>query len=314
MTKASDFRGLFPAPSVPFDNNEVLMEGEFSKHIKTIGASKGVNGVLINAHAGELATLTPSERARIIKLTRNELQSGQKIITGVDGLNVPDALECLKQAEGEGADAALVVPPFDYNPRRKMTKSWEAPLRFYETLANASKLPLIIYQFPETSCVSYTTEALSRMAEIDTVVAIKDTTIDGQLYQEHLEALQGRISVLAALDTPDLLGHMILGCDGAIIGVGQLGPALWGEYTNYILAGDYTAAADIFCKRLLPLVTHIFFGRFPTLASDAAKAKEALVQLGVFTSSKVRAPAVGVNAEDIKNIRAGLVRAKLLAA
>lgn len=306
------FTGLFPAPSVPFNDEMDIVQSEFSRLIATIGEARGVNGVLVNGHAGEIATLTSQERDTVIKLARQSLQPGQKIIAGVDGLSVPDVIESLKAARDSGADAALVLPPFDYNPRRKMTTSWEAPVRFYEAIADAVELPIIIYQFPETSGVAYSTEALSRMADIDAVVGIKDTTIDGQLYQEHLEALEGRISILTALDTPDLLGHMLLGCDGAIIGVGQLGPEAWGEYTDHILEGRSDAAIAIFKEKLLPLVTHIFFGRFASLASDAAKAKEALVQMGVFSTSLVRDPEVGVSDTDRKHVREGLQRAGLI--
>lgn len=306
------FTGLFPAPSVPFNTQLDIAHDEFSSLVRTIGEARGVSGVLVNGHAGELAVLTAQERDRVIRTAREALQPGQQIMAGVDGLSVPDVIRSMKEALDSGADAALVLPPFDYNPRRKMTTSWEAPVRFYEAIASAVDLPIIIYQFPETSGSAYSTEALSRMADLDTVVGIKDTTLDGQLYQEHLEALQGRISILTALDTPDLLGHMLLGCDGAIIGVGQLGPANWGAYTDDILAGRSDAAIATFKEKLLPLVTHIFFGRFPSLASDAAKAKEALVQMGIFSTSLVRDPEVGVDDTDRENVREGLLRAGLL--
>lgn len=312
MSEPLQMRGLFPAPSVPFDDSMNIVEHEFTNLIEEIGQAPSNGGVLINAHAGELAVLTATERRRVLELTREALPSDQVILSGVDGLALPTAIETLKEAKDWGAHAALVFPPFDYNPRRKLTRSPEAPVRYYSALAEAVDLPLVVYQFPEASGVAYTTETLLELAEIDSVIAVKDTTVDGQLYQEHWEALQGKIAVLTALDTPDLLGHMLLGCDGAIIGVGQIAPALWGQYVQHILANESQEAIDVFKSRLLPLVTHIFFGRFDTPASESTKAKEALVQMGVFSTSFVRPPELSVTDLDREHVRVGLERAGLL--
>lgn len=304
--------GLFPAPSVPFDDHLDIIEEEFTNLIRTIGQAPGVSGVAVNGHAGELTTLTAAERRRMIELARAALPADKLVLSGVEDMSIPGTIEKLKAAKDAGADAALMLPPFDYLPRRNLTQSWEAPYRYFSTVGAAVDLPFVIFEYPKSTGISYTTDTLVRFAEIDNVVAIKDTVADDQLYQEHLEVLRGKLPVLTAIDSPALLGFMLLGCDGALIGASQIATDWWGRYVEHILRGESQQAIDVFKTRLLPIVTHIYSGRFETPASHNSRAKEALVQMGIFSTSHVRPPELDVTDLDREHIRAGLERAELL--
>jgi 4-hydroxy-tetrahydrodipicolinate synthase len=314
MRKEMSIGGTYPAPSVPFDENYDIIENEFTHLIDDIGQSKGVSGVVLNGHAGELTTLTAAERARVIELARENLPSGKLVVSGIEDFSIPGSIQKLKEAEDAGADAALILPPFDYLPRRTLTQSWEASYRYFSAIAEGSDLPFIVFEYPKSTGISYSTETLLRLTEIDNIVAIKDTVSDDQLYQEHLEVIRPKVPILTAVDSPQLLGFMLLGSDGVILGASQLAPRAWGEYVDHIIQGRQVEAIDVFKTTLLPIVSHIYSGRFHTLASSNSRIKEALVQTGIFSSSRVRPPELDVSDDDRENIRVGLERAGLVPA
>jgi 4-hydroxy-tetrahydrodipicolinate synthase len=310
VAKPLTIRGLFPAASVPFDDELNLIEHEFIDLIQHIGAADGVGGVAVNGHAGELTTLSAAERARVIQLAREYMPSDKLVISGIEDLSTSGSIDKLKAARDAGADAALVLPTFDYLPRRNLTQTWEAPYRYFEAISTAG-VPMVVFEYPQMTGISYTTDTLVRLADIEMVVAIKDTVANSQLYQEHLELVQPKLPILTAIDSPDLLGFMLLGCDGALIGVSQIGPEYWGRYVNHVLNDEVVEARDLFKARLLPLVTHVYSGRFHSIGSHNSKAKEALVQMGIFSTNHVRPPELDVQESDIEHIRVGLERANL---
>jgi 4-hydroxy-tetrahydrodipicolinate synthase len=314
MSKSLTPRGAFPAPSIPLNDDYSLNEAEFARHIEDIASQQGISGVVVNGHAGELLELSGPERSRVIQIARQNVPSGKLVIAGLEDHLTAGAIDRLKEAEDAGADAVLVMPPFDSLLMKKLTSSWEPAYRYFSAIAAASKLPFIVFEYPKYTGLNYTTDTLERLAEIDNVVAIKDTVSDDQLYQEHLEVLSGKVSILTAIDSPALLGYMLLGSDGIILGASQLAPAAWGEYVDHILAGRQAEAIEVFKARLLPIVSHIYEGRFDTFASHNARIKEALRMTGVFTSARVRPPELDVTDSDREHIRAGLELASLIPA
>src|SRR3972149_1733096 len=123
--KPLKLRGLFPAPSVPFDQNLNIIEPEFARHISTMGRTEGIGGVAVNGHQGEMLALSATERQRVIELARASLPAHKLVISGVLSSSISEMVQQLREAKDAGADAALVMPPFDFMPRRILARSWE---------------------------------------------------------------------------------------------------------------------------------------------------------------------------------------------
>ena len=310
--KPLKLRGLFPAPSVPFDQNLNIIEPEFARHISTMGRTEGIGGVAVNGHQGEMLALSATERQRVIELARASLPAHKLVISGVLSSSISEMVQQLREAKDAGADAALVMPPFDFMPRRILARSWEAPYAFFSGIAEKNDLPLVIFQYPFASGIWYNTETMLRLAEIDTVVGVKHAVRHLELYAEQYEALRGKISVLAARDAPGLLAKMFVGSDGACIGISNIAPELWAAFVAHCLEDEVKEAKDIFLKRLMPIVTHVWSESVPRRVTYSASTKEALVQLGVFSSSRVRPPELDVNEQERAQIREGLQKAGLL--
>jgi len=311
--KALKLRGLYPAPSVPFDRDLNIIENEFSAHIASMGAIGGIGGVAVNGHQGEVAALTPRERQRVIELAREHLPPSKTVISGVISPSIAEMVQQLKDAKEAGADAALVLPPFDYMPRRILARSWHAPYAFFAALADKVDLPLVVFKYPYAYGLWYDTETMVRLAEIDTVVGVKHAIRHLELYTEQYAALRGKISVLAARDAPGLLSKMFVGADGACIGISNIAPDRWAQFVMCCLEDRVSEARDVFLESLLPLITHVWSESVPRRVTYSASTKEALRQLGVFSSSRVRPPELDVNDEERALVRKGLLAAGLLA-
>lgn len=310
MGKPLMIRGLYPAVSVPFDAEYRIVEDEFRELIREIDRAPGVGGVVVNGHAGELLSLTEDERARIVRLARESLSADKTVICGIDDMTIDGATRTLKIARDAGADAALVLPPFDNHARRSLARTSEAPYRYFSGIA-AAGLPLVVFEYSVQTGIAYTTETLVRLAEIDEVVAVKDGVGDTHLYQEHVEALAGKVAILPSSKL-DLLGLLLLGGQGALIGSGQIAPAYWGRFVEHVVRDELREARDVFLRHLVPIGTHIFPGRRDSVSSVHARAKEALVQLGIFSTSRMRPPEVNVSEIDRNQIRLGLEKGELL--
>jgi 4-hydroxy-tetrahydrodipicolinate synthase len=306
-------KGLYPAPVIPLDENLELLEREFILHVQRLArVGWTVGGVVVNGHAGEVTALDRAQRVRIIELARLAAPVGCHVIAGIESLSTTGAIELVKDAKEAGADAALVFPPFDYFPRKGMARTVEAPVRFFSAIAEAVDFPLIVFQYPLWTDISYTTETLVKLAEIDTVIGVKNASWDVPTYKEQYDALEGKVAVLAAADGPELIDMLAHGADGALIGVSNVGTALWARVVRACLDGRPDEVRGLFTDTLVPLA-HALFGDVTTGSkSFNALMKEALVQIGYFSTSRVLGPELDVTDDDRESIRLALVAAELI--
>jgi 4-hydroxy-tetrahydrodipicolinate synthase len=246
-------------------------------------------------------------------VARENLPSSVPVFAGIQALSLEEAIERSREAENAGADGTLVLPPFDHFAYRTLANRPNVPYEFFNALSDSVDLPIIIFYYPKSTGMNYPIEELEKIATVDNVVAIKALEGSSADYYPIYKALKGKISVLASNDTPDLMGIMMLGSDGALIGVSSIGTQFWAEFVTACLEKRYTEARDLFVQRLSPLTEEIFTpppGRRD--GAHEAAGKEALVQLGIFSSSKVRPPKLNVSQNDKEVIRRVLSQTGLL--
>jgi 4-hydroxy-tetrahydrodipicolinate synthase len=306
-------KGLFPAAVTPFTADGALDHDGLQSHVRDIIETEGVAGVTVLGHAGEITTLTPAERKAVVASARDVVPQDKLLVVGVEA-RTADLIAAEGQASIEvGADALLVLPPFDVRPLRHLSRNVDAVHGVFNLLSERLDTPMIAYTYPPATGTSYSLEALEAIAEIPNVQAVKASTGDITLYTELYDRLKGRISVLAAADSPLLLPMLIHGSDGAVLGISAVGTGIWAELLAYCQGGDYTSAADLFKRRCLPLTTAIYDNQLQRSGISAfASAKEALVQLGRLASATIRPPAIGPDTARKKAIESALVTAGLL--
>jgi len=306
-------RGLFPATITPFREDFSIDFASLRRHLRESADVDGVGGLVVNAGLGEILQLTASEKQEVIALARQVIRPGQLVIGGIEGRGPGQAVEDGRLAKAAGADAVLVLPPFDVRPYRRLARHVASVYEFFSTLDRELDLPMIIFQYPDPSGCAYSVEALVAVSSLRNVVAVKAACGTVTRYVQLWEPLHETLTILAAVDSPPLLGMLLHGTHGALIGIGVIGTAHWAALIEAALKRDAQTAARLHQEFCIPLMEGVFENQEPSgPTSEVAAVKEALVQLGQIASSRVRPPAVGVTPEHRAHVARALRAAGLL--
>ena len=312
--KALAPKGLFPATVTPFFDSLAVDYVALESHLREMAATDGVTGIVVNSGIGELLQLTADECEEIIRLAIRVRRPDQLVISGIDGRGAAEYVAAGLRARAAGANALLVLPPFDKRPYRRLAAHVPTVYNFFAELDRAIDLPMVVFQYPPNSGCAYPIDVLRAIAELKNVVAVKAATMgDMKAYAEVWDALKDRVSVLAGVDSPPLIDMLRHGAHGALIGIGAIVPQIWADLLRYVNDGDRSAADALYDKICKPLMASVFENQQPKrLVAESAATKEALVQLGRVPSARVRPPAMDVDEDTRSVIQTSLVAAGLV--
>jgi len=314
MNKKLVLEGLYPATITPFTADMEVDYCLLEDHLRDTCEAPGVSGIAVNGGLGELLQLTLEEQVKIVELALQVRRPGQLIIAGLEGRSAREVIASGRVLKAAGAEAFLVLPPFDVRAYRRLAAAPSEVYKFFQRVDESLDVPMIVFQYPPASGLPYTVEALLRISTLENVVGIKAASGNLETYQELWDALHERVSVMVALDSPPLLPMLEHGAHGALIGISAIVPEKWSELLALVKKGETAKAHTLFDKVCRPLMASVFENQQPKrLTNEAAAVKEALVQLGRLSSSRVREPAVDVNDEVRHDIFQSLVAAGLLA-
>ena len=314
-SKSLVMSGLYPATLTPFNADFSIDLPALREHLKTIAHTPGVKGLVVNGGLGELLQLSLEEQVLVVQETARVVQPGQIIVAGVSSCNVQQAAASALAVKHAGAQALLVFPPFDNRAYRRLTAHTPAVVAFFRELGNTVGLPMIIFQYGPQSGCAYSVETLLALAELPQVVAVKATSGSLEAYKPLWDALQDKLSIMAAVDGPPLVEMLEYGAHGALIGISTIGTPLWVNLVDAHSRGDLETARKIFLNGCAPLMARVWENHLPTrISSEVAATKEALVQMGQLPSSRVRPPAIDVSDAVRAEIRLALIEAGLIEA
>jgi 4-hydroxy-tetrahydrodipicolinate synthase len=312
-TGRTNLKGLFPACVTPFDEDGTIdWKGLNRHHAETLGAD-GVRGILVNGHLGEVLTLTDEERWGVVRSAIKERRDGQLIVAGVDGHQVREVARKATAAAEAGADAVLVLPPFDVMPYRGAARDAEAAAEYFERLVELADVDIVLFQYSAATGCSYPPDVLQALSQLPNIVGVKLGADSVTEYTKAVARLSPPTAALAACDTADLLGMLLCGADGAMIGIAVIGPASWSELVQAVEANEAERARVLFNSTCRPIIEGVFSRQKNRPAeSEVAAVKEALALLGQIDSAYVRLPNVGIGPQGRHTVLQGLVQAGLL--
>lgn len=308
MPSALQLRNHLPAPILPFDDDYRIDEAELRRHIRFLMASPGLGGIVPNGHAGEVSLLSREERKRVLAVVLEEVGGRVPVVAGVVAESTWESIQQARDAGEIGADALLVFPPNGF--RGGAATSPQVPLAYFSAIAEAVDLPIVIFQLPLVTGLSYTSEVLARLCEIEPVVAVKDGIGDLERYEDDLHAVRGTgrgISVLSSNNTL-LVPSFLIGAEGALSGLGALAPDLIAEGFDAVQAGDMGRARAA-NERLFPITRAVYR---PPYSYWHVRIKEALVMIGRLERAVVRPPLVGLPEGERESLRRALRASGLL--
>jgi 4-hydroxy-tetrahydrodipicolinate synthase len=308
-----DIRGLIPATVTPFTADGAVDYANLAQHFARVASATGLFGLCVNGHAGEVLALTSEERRKIVATARKTVRADLKIIAGIASHSLEGLVQEGMGARDAGADMLLVFPLFDVRPYRHLARNPDAVYSVFARLDREVGIPISVFQYPDTAGCPYSLEALQRIAELPNVVAMKAATGSPTKYAEIHDALHDRIAVLAECDAPSLLGMLLHNAPGALVGISVVGTQRWSDLVREATTGSAQLAKEIHNEFAVPLMDAIYeYQLHRTSIAPPSANKEALVQLGELRSSRVRPPAIAVDAAKKDAIRAALQKAGLL--
>lgn len=247
------FRGSIPALVTPF-RDEAFDEALFRDFVEW-QISEGSHGLVPCGTTGESATLTASEQARAISVCVDQARRRVPVIAGCGSNSTRVVIGLVKAAEDAGADAALVVIPYYNRP------SQDGLYAHFEALAEASPLPIVVYNVPARTVADVLPETLGRIAQLPGVIGIKDASGDLGRVSAHRRLCGGDFVQLCGNDD-SALGFLEMGGVGTISVTANVAPALFAEMHDAHRAGDRARALEI-QDLLFPLHKALFSDASP---------------------------------------------------
>lgn len=246
----------------------------------------GSHGLVISGTTGEVPTITDKEATDLLEAVRREIGEEPLLVCGTGTNDTRHSIELTKAAADAGAEAALVVTPYYNKPNAA------GVLAHFEAIAAAVPgLPIIAYNIPSRVVVNIPPSLLAELAQIDSVVAVK------QANNEELQPIEG-LNLLAGNDDV-FLRTLELGGDGGILVASHLVGPQMREMWDAAQSGDLERAREIDAG-LRPLYEAL------AVTTNPIPVKAALAMTGRIPSDALRLPLVPADDEQRAAIRAGL--------
>lgn len=257
------FSGAYTALITPF-NRGIVDEDALARLVR-LQVKAGVSGLVPCGSTGEAATLSASEKERIVRTVIETALGKVPVIAGVGTNDTKKTVEAARAAEGWGADALLVLAPY-YN------KPTQGGLYLhFKAVADAVGLPIIVYNIPGRTGVNIQPQTLSRIAaDCRNVLAVKEASGSLDQVSETLALAKPELKVLSGDDSLTL-PMMSVGAAGVVSVVSNLLPKETSDLCRAALAGDFAKARRIHA-RLFPLIKALFIETNPIPVKAAAHA------------------------------------------
>ena len=294
MLKASDLRGVTVATVLPFDGSGAIDWASYSRLLDYCAVPDAVAAVFVNGHAGEATSLSDEERADVIRHTRKAIGPNKPLMAGVVPHGVRDAVMQGKAAVAAGADAIVIFPPAGLGGGAAAFP--DAPVAFFDKVVSSVGIPASVFQYPIASGFGYSTSALTAIAQLPGVIAVKEGSNTMLAYEENWRALRIHAPRVAMLPSNFdwFLPQLAVGADGLLSGLASLAPHWLADLWKASEALDLAAmrrASD----RLHPVVRSVY-GAAPIIDMHT-RIKVGLKAMGLIAHSHPRLPLVPVRPE-----------------
>jgi 4-hydroxy-tetrahydrodipicolinate synthase len=250
-TRGERFAGLTVALVTPFRSGAV--DEAALRKLVDFHVESGTDCVSPVGTTGESPTLSHDEHERVIAIVCEQAAGRIKVVAGTGSNSTAEATRLTKYAKQCGADAALMVAPYYNKPTQ------EGFYQHFKAVAEAVDLPIVLYNIPGRTAKNIEPETIARIAEIPTVVAIKEST--GSMDQASQILALTDLTVLSGYDSLTL-PLLAIGGRGVVSVVGNIIPkdvkALLSAFASGDLAGAQKWHRKLFplCRDMLGLATN----------------------------------------------------------
>lgn len=231
-------QGMGIALITPF-KSDLSVDYEALKRLVEFQITSGADFLCMLCTTAETPTLTKAEREEIRRVVTDVVRGRVPIVMGCGGNNTMAVVEELKTTDWRGVDAVLSVVPYYNKP------SQDGLYQHFKTIANASPIPVILYNVPGRVGVNMTAETTLRLAnDCENIIAIKEASGNFDQIDEIINNKPARFNVLSG-DDGITFPLITLGAKGVISVIGNALPREFSRMVRLALDGDYQNARDI---------------------------------------------------------------------
>ncbi len=237
--------GIYPALTTKFTSDDQLDLPLFEKNLKA-QMDAGIDGIILGGTLGESSVLTTDEKEKLVKFAIEKVAGKIPVILNIAEGSTREALQQVKYAETWGAQGLMALPPMRYNSDHRETVQW------FKTIANATELPIIIYNNPVDYKTLITLEMFGELTECKNIQAVKESTRDVTNVTRMRNRFGDRYKILCGVDTL-AMEELCLGADGWVAGLVCAFPNETVAIYRLVKAGKIPEAATIY-RWFMPLL------------------------------------------------------------
>lgn len=289
------FGSVLTAMVTPFDSN-LAVDYEQAARLAEHLADNGSDGVVVAGTTGESPTLTVEEKLALFRAVVEAVGGRITVIAGTGGNDTRLSVELTRQAAKTGVDGIMLVTPYYNKP------SQEGLFQHFKTVAESTELPVMLYNVPGRTSINLLPPTVARLAEIDSITAIKEASGDLNQVSE-IKRLTGDDFQILSGDDSLTLPILSVGGEGIVSVASHLVGRQMKEMVNLYLAGQVREAASIH-RMLLPLFRTLF------ITSNPVPVKTALNLVGLNVGG-VRQPLWEMEAKELDVLKSELKAAGL---
>lgn len=259
---AAKLRGAFTALITPFNQDETV-DFDALRALVRRQIEGGIDGLVPCGTTGESATMSEEERLEVIRTVVDEAKGQVPIVAGTGSNNTAQTIAFTKKVAAiDGVDAALVVTPYYNKPGQPEL------LRHYQAIADQGGLPLVLYNVPGRTGITFTVDTVAKLAEHENIIGIKEASADLIFDSAIKNAIPDDFALFSG-DDFTTFPLIAIGGHGCISVVSNLVPGDMSRLCKAALNGDYETARSIHLA-IQPLADALFKKSNPIPVKTAA--------------------------------------------
>lgn len=281
-----NWTGVYPAVTTKFTVDDKLDIKGYRLNIAA-QVKAGVSGVILGGTLGEASSLTNDEKLILLDNAIEETNSTVAVIVNIAEQTTKSAVELVKILEARGANGLMLLPPMRYAADSRET------LVYFKEVANATALPIMIYNNPVDYNIPVTIEMFEQLLALPNIAAVKESSRDITYMTRLRIAFGDRLKILSGVDNL-ALESLMMGADGWVAGLVCAFPAETVAIYKLIKAGRHQEALEIY-KWFIPVLE---LDVHPKLV-QYIKLAESMTGLG---TEHVRAPRLALVGEERQRV------------
>ena len=298
MSPTISLRGVYPPIPTPFERTGEVAYGALQENLARWNAY-ALSGYVVLGSNGEAGYLDPAEKRRVLEAARSAIPGDKQLIAGTGCESTRETIRLTREAAAMGAEAALVLTPHFYGSQ--MTP--ESLVRHYRAVAEASPIPVLLYNVPKFTSVDMDVATITRASQLANVAGVKDSSGNIAKLTDIVRLAAPGFQVLVGTASVFFAG-LTLGAVGGVLALANVAPQQALDIQRFYRADRWDDAVEL-QRRMMPVNAAV------TARFGVAGLKAALDMLGAY-GGPVRSPLMDLGESERQTLRPVLVEGGLL--